>query len=619
MKKFFSVVLLAIFFIFLPIKNVFAVSNFSTTLTNTQTVDENGNTHVTKVFTLKNNLSTVYVTKYGLEITSTKLKNIHIRDITNNTTLQANIVKTENSTTIGIEFPDIIVGKDKTRKFSIEYDDPDAAIVSGNVLEVYVPKVADPANFDHYSSVLKIPKKFGQPTIATPSTYSLTNENEENVLTFDKESSKDGISIIFGEKQYFDFSLNYNLQNPTGTRGIMQITLPPDTSYQKVKYSEINPRPEKIEIDADGNWIATYLLEANQSQTVNAKGIASIYLQPVLDTPVAMPRVQHIQADTYWETKDPIIENIASKYKTPREIFDFDVDTLKYNYERLSNNSNRQGAKAALANSSDAVCQEFTDVFVTLARANSIPARQATGYAFTNNSEIRPLSLVKDVLHAWPEYFDETTQKWIPVDPTWTNTTGGIDYFTHLDFSHFVFSYQGLSSEKPYPAGSYKYEGQEGKDVFVDVTDHDLDVIQDIDVQVKKPFSSFFNLLGSHELVITNKTGTAWYHIPISYTVPKEVTLNMNAKEIEGLLPYQSIEIPFEVIGTEWFKAQPSEVTMTVGDDVTYHEITASSKLQELKINPQYVAYFAGSTLFTAIFILMLFSIYHRIKDRKKN
>lgn len=618
MRKFLSLVLLVIFFTFLPVKNVFAVTNFSTSLTNTQTVDADGNTHVTKIFNLRNNLSTVYVTKYGLEITSTKLQNIRIRDITNNTSLQANIVKTDNSTTIGIEFPDIIVGKDKQRKFSIEYDDPDAAIVSGNVLEVYVPKIADPNSFTSYTSILKIPKKFGQPTIATPSTYSLTNENEENVLTFDKESSTDGISIIFGEKQYFDFSLNYNLQNSTGTRGIMQITLPPDTSYQKVKYSEINPRPERIEVDQDGNWIATYLMEANQSQTVNAKGIASIYLQPILDTPVYLPQVQHISADTYWETKDPIIENIASKYTTPRQIFDFDVDTLKYNYERLSTNANRQGAKAALANSSDAVCQEFTDVFITLARANSIPARQATGFAFTNNSEIRPLSLVKDVLHAWPEYFDEATQKWIPVDPTWTNTTGGIDYFTHLDFSHFVFSYQGLSSEKPYPAGSYKYDGQEGKDVFVNVTDHDLDTTQNLDVKINQPFSSFFNLLGSHELVVTNRTGTAWYHIPISLKAPPEVDLTLRTSEIEGLLPYQSVKIPFEAIGNEWFKTQPESITARVGTDETIHEIKASSKLQEFHLNPQYVAYFAGSTLFTIIFILLLFSIYHRFAKKKK-
>ncbi|MEO8581702.1 MAG: transglutaminase family protein [Patescibacteria group bacterium] len=601
------------FIIFLRIglfNPVAASTDFTSSLTNTQTVDLTGNTHISKVFSLKNKLSTVYITKYGLEVNSNKITNIKIKDLITGTNLITNIVKTDSGTTIGIEFPDIVVGRDKERKFSIDFDDPDSAIISGNVLEVYTPKIADPDGFNTYTSILKIPKKFGQPTIANPSNYTLTTTGDQNILTFDQRNSLDGVSIIFGEKQYFDFSLNFNLQNQTSNRGVTQITLPPDTLYQKVKYSEISPRPERIEVDLDGNWIATYILEANQNQTVTTKGIATIFLEPTLDTPITQPQPQHIRQDMYWEVKDPIIENIAKKYSTPRQIFDFDVKALQYNYERISNNTNRQGAKAALDNSTNAVCQEFTDVFIAIARANNIPARQATGFAYTNNSQIRPLSLVKDVLHAWPEYFDEDTQKWVPVDPTWTNTTGGVDYFTHLDFSHFVFAYQGMSSEKPYPAGSYKYDGQEDKDVFVNVTDHDLVTRPDIDVKIDQPFSSFFNLLGKHALIITNKTGTAWYHLPIALNSPSDISLSLSKSEVERLLPYQAIEVPFEAIGDEWFKTKTENITVRLGTDETNHQVIASSKLQQLHINIQYIAYFTGSFLFTVVFVLFVLKMY---------
>ncbi len=611
-QLFMTLLVTLITFLCLPIQ-AFAANEFTTTLENVQTVDFSGNSHVSKNFTISNNLSTTYLKKYGLELSSTKLKNIRVMDRLTNKKLNANVVVNDNSTTIGIEFPDIIAGKGKKRVFSIEYDDPDTAIISGNILEVYTPRIADPDGFDRYSAVLKIPRKFGQPKLATPSNYTLTTDDEHSILTYDQPDNTEGISIIFGEKQYFDFSLTYNLQNPTGNRGVLQIALPPDTEYQKVKYSEIAPNPEKIEQDMDGNWIATYLLDANQSQSVVAKGIASIYLTPSVETIKVTPQPQHTLADTYWEIEDPVIQNIAKKYSSPQQIFDYSVDTLKYNYDRLSNNENRLGAKSSLEQTDNAVCQEFTDVFVTLARANNIPARQATGFAFTSNSEIRPLSLVQDVLHAWPEYYDEKSQHWIGVDPTWTNTTGGVDYFSHLDFSHFVFAYQGQSSTKPYPAGSYKYEGQDKKDVFVNVTDHDLFVEPKYTVTVTQPLSSFLNVLSSNQLKVTNTTGVAWYHIPVSIKAPDDVQLTLNVAEINALLPYQSIELPFTAIGNEWFKTPEKQLIVRVGESETIQSISASSKLQQLHINPLYIAYFAASCIATAALVFISMQIVKKI------
>jgi len=59
-----------------------------------------------------------------------------------------------------------------------------------------------------------------------------------------------------------------------------------------------------------------------------------------------------------------------------------------------------------LDNTTNAVCLEYTDLFVTLARAAGIPSRSIEGFAYTKNSRLRPLSLVDDVLHAWVQYYD---------------------------------------------------------------------------------------------------------------------------------------------------------------------------------------------------------------------
>jgi hypothetical protein len=124
------------------------------------------------------------------------------------------------------------------------------------------------------------------------------------------------------------------------------------------------------------------------------------------------------------------------------------------------------GALSALENKTDAICTEFTDVFIAIARAAGIPAREINGYAYTENPDVQPISLVADVLHAWPEYWASDRKVWVPVDPTW-GSTSGINYFDNLDLRHFSFVIHGENDDRPYPAGSYKLGIYPQKDVFV--------------------------------------------------------------------------------------------------------------------------------------------------------
>jgi len=108
---------------------------------------------------------------------------------------------------------------------------------------------------------------------------------------------------------------------------------------------------------------------------------------------------------------------------------------------------------------------EFTDMFIAIARAAGIPTREVQGYAYTQNERLRPLSLTLesgDILHAWPEYWDNE-RGWIQVDPTWGSTSGGLDFFNKLDFNHITFVQRGLSPISPYPAGSFKSNGNQNK------------------------------------------------------------------------------------------------------------------------------------------------------------
>ena len=184
----------------------------------------------------------------------------------------------------------------------------------------------------------------------------------------------------------------------------------------------------------------------------------------------------------YWQSDNEQIKLLAANLKTPEAIYDFVTKTLKYDTARVQPNVQRMGALAILQSPSQAICLEFTDLFIALARAAGIPAREINGYAYTDNPQLQPLSLVNDVLHAWPEYYDSTKGAWIPVDPTW-GATSGIDYFNKLDLRHFAFVVHGANLINPsstckdakytgsvlcpYPAGNYKVANDPQKDVYV--------------------------------------------------------------------------------------------------------------------------------------------------------
>ena len=146
------------------------------------------------------------------------------------------------------------------------------------------------------------------------------------------------------------------------------------------------------------------------------------------------------------------------------------TDNFIYNYAGVTSQSARQGATTALTLSGGVLCTEFTDTFVALARVNNIPSREINGYGFTKNTSLQPSSSENDILHAWPEYYDAQSKHWISVDPTWGNTTGGVDYFSKLDFSHITFVRHGEEDSYPLPAGAYKSSPNQ-KHVSVEIAD----------------------------------------------------------------------------------------------------------------------------------------------------
>ncbi|MBP7842484.1 transglutaminase domain-containing protein [Candidatus Woesebacteria bacterium] len=522
--------------------------NFVTSVETTYAVARDGNTRVSHHFRITNKTPTIYLKQYAVKSNYFGLQNIIVKSGSQEIT--PNIVSNENGTSIGITFEDDVVGQGKVRDFFIEYQNPDIATIAGNVLEIHIPGLGADDSFDSNKAILLTPVYFSLPVRVTPTPISTEFVQTEAKTIFDltnTEQTNKSISAIFGTEQNYKMTLRYNLENPSSNPGIAQIALPPDTQHQKLHYHSLDPLPDDMKQDPDGNWIASYKIAASSVTVVHLTAQAKITLEPNTAIPIIPIHKNHTSSDKYWESTAKIIQDKAQEFSSPEQIYNHVIESLTYSRDEVTLESfNRYGAVAAFQpeNLENAVCQEFTDTFIAIARAANIPARRLVGYAYSQNTTLRPASFGGDILHAWPEYFDQQKNAWIQIDPTWGDTTGNVDYFNLFDLNHIVFSINGNSSTLPNPAGSYKLVSQEEtKDVEVTISEEPFPKIgAAISTRMEQKKFFFIPIPGMFTISITNDTGQAWYDIQPQITAHDpnvEVAFGENST-INALLPFQT-------------------------------------------------------------------------------
>ena len=497
-----------------------------------------------------------------------------------------------------------MVGEGKIRQFTITYLNPDLAQIHGRVLEVAIPRQADPTAYDHTTVILNTPLSYGSPSRVTPnSNYSATFKGNQVQLTF-SDLNGSGVWAIFGTEQVFDLKFRYFLENNDSQPVLMQVALPPDTAFQRLNYTQLDPKPKEIELDEDGNWLATFYLGGNTAQTVTASATALLTLEPNNLVPIPSPQPFHTQAQPFWDINNSTLQALAKEYTTPQSIYDYVVNTLEYSLPESTDQLQRKGAVQALSASAQTACQEFSDLFIALARANHIPSRLVTGYAYTENSDLRPLSLVEDVLHAWPEYWQVEKNIWQPIDPTWENTTGGVDYFNQFDLNHIVLAINGKSSSLPYPAGSYKTA--ENSEKTLEVTFGTVFPVQrpDITVVVEPHQTAVSQLPGFYDLKLENITGAAWYDVSFDVTAGGSQVRVFSSTQLKALLPYQTVTIPLFVYNTQgtWPTKDQLTITVKVGQDQV---LSTDAEITNAPYFTQYLAHPYTLASLGALFVLL--------------
>ncbi len=432
--------------------------NFKQVLDITYTFSKSNVTRIDYNVQTTNLTATNYVTDYTFTIPSDST-NISVTGEPNSFTVDSSQANQKNVT---INFQNILAGLGVVQSFDLSFDSISYSqflFNSENILTLPF------STGEKINQTLIVPDSFGGLQYISHQYSSVINNiNGNREYIFNNYTNS--IHMEFGSYGLSHFTYNYPIDNSSLLPSSYTITIPADTWNQNVSFTNINPTPSTFNINNDGDYILTYNLNGNSKIDVNIQGDIQVessinLLSSRLKTPVYLSSTEtsNLTAQTkYWQTKNPIVYNTAQKLTSNTSgilnkelnIYNYLVNTFKYNYNAINDpNRQRMGAVYALTNPTDVICQEYADTFVALSRAANIPARLVAGYAYSEDSQD---TLPDNVLHAWAEFYDPN-YGWVPVDPTWGDTT--YNYFGNMGLSHFTLVVYGNNDSSPVLVNSF--------------------------------------------------------------------------------------------------------------------------------------------------------------------
>ena len=521
----------------------------------------------------------VYVNKFAISFPkSFTTSNLQSSD--DHGLIAPKIITDESNTKVEMEFSNPNVGRDTVNNFYLNFDQSNLFQINGKVWEVVLPVIENKEG-GSYKVIVSLPQDGDKKiSIAKPRPNIISG----NQIIWDNPTEKT-IYTVFGETQIYKAELIYHLKNTEVFPVITEVAFPPDSLYQKIFIQSISPEPSNVYQDSDGNYLGKYFLKPLESKTITFRSYIQVFstsrdeVKDVIEQIVQTQKNYLLSSQKYW-----MINNLKKidGLTNAKDIYNFTVNSLKYNYQKINSNNSRLGADGVLSRPDQAVCLEFTDLFVGASREKGIMAREIEGYGFSFDPRLQPLSLVSDVLHAWPEYYNEKAGLWVPVDPTWENTSG-IDYFSSFDLNHIVFAIHGKKSDYPLPVGMYKVGGS--KDISIKATLDDPIEKKSISV---KGFSLPLRITDrknySGKFIIKNNSNIYLWKIPVDIK-GKNLKINKEKTKILSLAPYEEKTVEFNYAVDKKNKNNEAQVLILVFDkEIDSRKLIIIPQLYEIGI-----------------------------------
>ncbi|HEC65842.1 MAG TPA: hypothetical protein ENI23_11130 [bacterium] len=476
---------IAIFFFltfpFLGIQDVRAAGNFNVTVDRTYEVDTEGLMHVTESHTVKNNSSNLYIPKNSIENFQILTFRIGLDD--GGETLERSVAtarifdgsgtemtfdkeQDDEAFDLKVKYPrDLRSGQSIT--FKLEYSNYELAEQVGALWDIYIHGFDESFKFTggntttNYNTSLIVPDSLGAENFVNPKPISNTSAGGKTTYKFSQESLIDAfIWTQRGKTQIYRFKIEQEVnstgENSTGFYNQYKFVIPRDIDgaeiQQKVFYTDISPMPKYVEVDDEGNLIGVFEFGTDFSGKIVVEGYAEVQVIGDIDETVVtnlsdVPQSlnSYLEAAEFWEVDDPDLQakalelkgNKTNVFNIVESTYQFVVDSIDYSQVKRFGINERQGASATFHGGS-AVCMEYSDLFLTLSRAQGIPVRAAFGYGYDSRTPSD-----EQEAHQWVDVYMPGIDKWVGVDVTWgesgTTLIGG-------DLNHF---YTHVAGENP--------------------------------------------------------------------------------------------------------------------------------------------------------------------------
>ena len=528
--------------------------------------DKKGDARVTQKVSLKNLVGDCVAKEYALRINSTKIKFLSGEDSQGN--LIVEIKKDKTSTVINAKLNDFVIGKNKTVTFQLRYIIKDLAKKQGLIWSLTVPQIAASEKVSSYRLKLLVPANYGEIFTISPKPQNVKEEKKQTTVSYSKNKILNRtISASFGRNQEISFGFKTQLENKGFLSKKFFLPLPPDTQKQQILFTSIKPEPTKITIDEIGNYLAEYSLNGGKSIEISVKGVARIpgagknFASPLK---ISSDNLQELKnPNSHIQTQDRLIQEKAKELKTSEAIYDFVKNYLEYDTDAFeSTDSDRRGAIETLSKKTRATNLDFVDLFVALAKAAGLPAREVFGPVLPNDKGFNP-SFVGEPLntkniHVWAQVYDADETSWVNYDPTWANTSG-VDYVGEEFSDRFILFIspggEDINSLKNFSVhtDSVIIAGAKNKSNFSPKLDLKLSTDQafagfPVDLQIK----------------LKNKSGVTLSNGEIVTKVENVDLLGKEKIEMEPLMPYETKTYRVKLRAGDIFKATRGKVTTTL-------------------------------------------------------
>ncbi len=143
---------------------------------------------------------------------------------------------------------------------------------------------------------------------------------------------------------------------------------------------------------------------------------------------------EYLDSDgTYIDTENQTIRDIGDQlWSESSDAVDYARRCYEYVASHYRYISGSWRTLSEILKSGGGECGDFTTLFVNLMRYKGIPARHNMGV------------WVNGGYHVWPDFYDES-YGWVPVDPTFKNSSPASDWFGRYDGNLIILS-QGLTT-----------------------------------------------------------------------------------------------------------------------------------------------------------------------------